>query len=327
MWGTMEKYLKMSSELKHYVCDDGTGIIYHSKSNREIRLGETEYKFLLKLNGINSISTILQGFENLDEEHAWKLVKIFCEKGLIQGYEKKRKINLLKMTFFEIKSKDYKRNKSFYIYKFLLDFFIYSAVPVAFIATRLFIKYSNIENLVKNISELGICNNAILFFIITSVSLTLHELFHSWTARFEGAYVPQYNLGITFCFPCISTVVCGLEKISVRGQIKIIISGIAINFWLYFIGVIGMLFVGNPLRRIFVIMLGLNAMLAMFNLVIFVKTDGLHMFSILIGDKLIRQFSVLKINKYICQKKYVEIYFFAVHIVLLICLCICIQNM
>lgn len=323
----MKKNLKMSSELKHYVCDDGTGIIYHSKSNREIRLGKTEYRFLLRLNGIDSISTILQEFEKLDEEHAWKLVKIFCEKGLIQGYEKKRKINLLKITFFEIKSKDYKRNKSFCIYKFFLNLFIYTAVPVAFIATRLFIKYSNIEDLVKNISELGIWNNVILFFIIASISLTLHELFHSWTARLEGAYVPQYNLGITFCFPCINTVVCGLEKISVKGQIKVIISGISINFWLYFIGVIGVIFAGNPMRRIFMIILGLNAMLAMFNLVIFVKTDGLHIFSILIGDKLIRQFSILKINKYIRQKKYVEIYFFAVHIVLLICLCICIQNM
>ena len=176
-----------------------------------------------------------------------------------------------------------------------------------------------IEEYLKSINILKV----FVYMTIITISLSLHELAHAIMARAMGAYVAQYHIGMIYFLPCVSTVICGLEKITVSSQIKVALAGITANLWLYSLGIwASAIFFDNNLGIYLSLFTFFNFMIALFNLTIFLRTDGLHVLSVIVDCKKLRKLKITN-NKNSGKRSLLEIYYLIFYVTMMISLLVC----
>lgn len=310
---------KISNQLMFFEESDGSCVMYHRKSNREIYLGKMEYEVLKMIDGKSNEVQILEKFPALEKDQLYKLLKIFCEKGLIKGYEHKNKMKLSDINIFYIPSSDFKRINAIYL-KESVRILFGTSMAVAFlmsvIGSDIFVDCFN--NFVCFLDDFNILN----FLKISSIiifSIFFHEMGHAITAKATGVHIVQYNFGLNVFFPCVRTVYCGIKKLKNVQIIKIDIAGILTNMWLYSLGCMLWIITKNSWCQFFSLY---NLTLAMFNLIIVLNTDGQHILLIMLGLEEFKLKKYIKLEKKIdsdnLKNCYIVIYYYIIYIFLLI---------
>ncbi len=263
---------KKSNELIEFIEDDGSCTIYHKRSKREIFIGEMEYSILNMLNGMCNSNSIIEKYPLLNEKTINDLIKIFSDKGLLEGTEKKKKINILDIDVVNIKAKNFISVHSdrtcLLCNLFLLFSFFSSIVTTVLLLIDLDLDYLMIKETFFHVTFYKI----IYYIVIILTSISLHEKGHAFMANTVGVHVVHYNIGLVSFFPCVSTVFCGINKCrSDRKILKIEMAGIGVNLGIYsFLGILWLITGYIWLIPFFLF----NITLAIFNLIILLKTDG-----------------------------------------------------
>ncbi len=273
----MSNFLRVSPELLDLGMINDTHLIYHQQSNRDIYLGDLEYQYLFSLDGNTGVEELVKKFPLLNLQKIEKLNEVLCQKGLISGYEQQAKRNWLSFSLFSIKANRRKKYGNTMLkvinFFFLLSFFI----PILLIVK--YVTETNINELFIWIHKITIAKG-ILCLLVMFLSMCLHEIGHTIMSRANAAFVIKYNFGFLSFVPCLSTVIAGLAKIKLKDRIKISLSGIAVNLWICAIAVLLNLVNNNYILDFIVVF---NLIVVLFNLIIFIDTDGWQILNILIN--------------------------------------------
>lgn len=271
----MDDLLKMSDELLDLGCVGDKHLLYHSKSERDIFLGNFEYEYLKMLDGKTHRSEISSRFSFLKTEEIDRINQLLCNKGLICGYEKRKKMDILNFHVFSIKDR-FKSTFSNTFKNFVESFFWVSIITVP-IGIAALVSGLEINSLAEWILKIS-CNKIVSMFFIIVVSIFCHEIGHAIMAKAKGAVVVRYDFGFLSLFPCVSTVISGLSRIKNEDRIKICMAGIINNLWLVLAFLIGYKLSNSLLLEFAAVF---NIAVILFNLIIFIKADGWQIINIL----------------------------------------------
>ena len=158
-------------------------------------------------------------FPELCEADLKLLLKVFWDKGLLKGSEKKKKFTILNFNMLSIKAKNCKITSI--IKKQFINLWFYGAFFV--FAIVLFLLISNFNNIYQLVKEyLDDITSVKMMVISLSIILSfiVHEKSHAIMANMVGVHVAQYHIGFVSLLPCVSTVFCGeIGRASCRARV------------------------------------------------------------------------------------------------------------
>lgn len=293
----ISEFFEKSSEIVYLGEITQKHLYYHKQSNRDIYLGETEHLFLESITGDKTVSELASNF-SMSPQKANMLCKYLCEKGLIKGFEYRKKKTVYNVVLFSIQSKQ-GQNYS-YKNKKISDIFFWISFLSPIVLFWWFLKYFNYIVFIDSLKYAKL-SDVFVFLSIVFISFYVHETGHARFSRYAGAYVIGYDFGFISFLPCVTTVVSGLSKIKLLDRIKISLAGISNNLLLSTFAIF--LFSIRP-SFYMEFLIVFNVMIALFNLIIFMKTDGWQLLNILSsgidvssGNELVREVDEKILNR------------------------------
>lgn len=293
----ISEFFEKSSEIVYLGEITQKHLYYHKQSSRDIYLGETEHLFLESITGDKTVSELASNF-SMSPQKANMLCKYLCEKGLIKGFEYRKKKTVYNVVLFSIQSKQ-GQNYS-YKNKKISDIFFWISFLSPIVLFWWFLKYFNYIVFIDSLKYAKL-SDVFVFLSIVFISFYVHETGHARFSRYAGAYVIGYDFGFISFLPCVTTVVSGLSKIKLLDRIKISLAGISNNLLLSTFAIF--LFSIRP-SFYMEFLIVFNVMIALFNLIIFMKTDGWQLLNILSsgidvssGNELVREVDEKILNR------------------------------
>lgn len=307
---------KMSSNLLMFSCDDGSFALFNPKGNSEIIIGSKEYHIITMLDGVTTLEKIsnVLGVSISDLE---RLLNIFIKKGLIEGYEKKRKLSLFRLVILTLPFKNGASRFNRKLCHYLTNVLFVVTFAVVFL-TLVFCNFTvNTEVIRYVFTDISI-SHIFIYISIFLFSIFCHEMAHVMAASGFGAHVAAFRLEINNFFPGFTTVICGLATIKKKLHLLCIgLAGSMANLILFCIGVIMYNVVALEFfRKCFLALYLFNLFVALFNqILVLLKTDGLSAMSTILdvsemsGTSLHRLFVSLRHGSISKHKKQVLIFY------------------
>lgn len=262
------------SGFRSFAYEDGRVGVFVEDTEREIVLKNTEFNILSMMNRGGSCNNILKEYPEYDEAGLYRLKQIFTEKGLLDTpVRRKRRWSYNgRLVIFRI----YCRGIPAKLQKMdieLLKAIIFLSCLAGIVGIYMisaFVYPYLLQN--SNRIELLSIQNIMLLSATILSCVSLHELGHALVIEICGGHVVQFDVGFISLFPSVSTIFVGCGQIKLFSKRFLInMAGIAVNFYLAFIFIL----LWTVFRVDILLIPGLfNISLALFNLMIFLKTDG-----------------------------------------------------
>lgn len=312
-----ELLLKMSSKLLVYPCIDESFALFNPQSKSEIIIGNTEYKILSMFDGYTSSDEVIKNISGISSLDIKRLIVIFKEKGLIEGYEHKRKLSLSKFVILDFPLIKGLPNFSKKLCQYIINA-MYAMALLSVVFTLLFYKVTINTIVIREIFMDIKIWHVFAYIIIFLISIFFHEMAHAIAAISAGAHVAAFRFEINNFFPGFSTVICGLTTLRKKIHLlRIELAGSITNLMLFSIGVIMYNAVSSDfLKKCFLVFYIFNLFVALFNqILILFKSDGLDVMSTILDvpelyrSNLLRLFAYNKSSSVFKNKQRLLIYY------------------
>ena len=261
--------------------NDGT-YIYNRYSKTACNIGKNEWKILQQLDGTKTVDEIAEELnDGLTCKEIAVLINIFSKIGLIDGYEKKPKNNILRYKLGLFNPNKFINSSSQILSVFVFVILI-CPIPV-FIAGIINV---NFNLLYRNMLNCINIKAGVIYFVFTIGFLTLHELGHALVAKKFGAKVVEVGLMLYMFVPFVYVTIGGMSKLKSKMiHVLISFSGIMVN--LLFCG-LSLLLISHAKsgysNLLYIEILLINGSQILVNMDVFFKVDSYYALSCILDE-------------------------------------------
>lgn len=292
----------ISPQIELYPFEKGQTSVFHKTTSKTYLLGQKESQVLQCLDGAHTLSEIHSACPFFTKEEITQLLDAFRGIGLLKGSEPKKELILHKVKLPLCNPNRLIRGGS--PFSRFCCFLIFFFCPLLFL-TGVFLAAGGqlyslsipVEKIVREFSHLSLGSIGLIL-LFSFVSLLLHELAHTLSARRWKVNVPEIGLMVYWLMPCAYTNLSGINLLTSKKQkILILASGSFVNLGL--IGLCCLLMAALPPKAgacLFGTAIANLGMICL-NAVSFLKFDGYYIAEVLLNELQLREKSFSHLGK------------------------------